>query len=174
MPAGDDIPIQIVDENDQPIASASIEEARKKNLIHRVARVMAEDGNGNVLLQRRNEVQETFPNCWDPTAAGHVDAEETYEQAAIRELKEEVGIEGYGLEEVGYYRSNALYEGMHLNRFNKIFKITIPKDTSIIIQEEEVGGVQWFSTRELLDLVVYHPDKISDGLKGFVENYYSK
>lgn len=135
---------------------------------------MAEDGEGNVLLQKRNETQETFPNCWDPTAAGHVDAGETYEQAAIRELKEEVGIEGYILEEVGYYRSNTSYKGMHLNRFNKIFKITVPKDIPITIQEEEVGGVQWFSIDELLDLATNHPDKISDGLKVFVENYYQK
>ena len=45
--------IQIVDEHDQPVGAASMDEAQTKGLWHRIVRVMVEDGQGHVLLQLR-------------------------------------------------------------------------------------------------------------------------
>lgn len=48
--------------------------------------------NGKILLQLRNDKKSiASPNCWGPFG-GCVNKGETFEQAAIREIKEELGI----------------------------------------------------------------------------------
>lgn len=96
-------PIQIVDENDQPTFEATKQEAWDNGLWHRVARIMIENNAGEILLQHRSPTKDIFPDCWDNSAAGHVDAGEDYEQAAIRELEEELGFSEIKLIQVGKY-----------------------------------------------------------------------
>ena len=49
--------------------------------------------NGDeVLLQQRSAEKDVFPGCIDASCTGHIDPGETPEQAARRELKEELGI----------------------------------------------------------------------------------
>jgi isopentenyl-diphosphate delta-isomerase len=48
--------------------------------------------DGRVLIQRRNAERETFPDCYDSSCSFHVKFGEGYEEAAKRELIEEVGI----------------------------------------------------------------------------------
>ena len=44
-----------------------------------------------IVLQRRALAKDTFPGCWDASAAGHWRADETAEEAA-REIAEELGV----------------------------------------------------------------------------------
>ena len=174
MLTGDRIPIQIVDKNDRPTGAASIDEARQKGLIHRIVRVMVEDAEGRILLQKRNATRDTYPNCWDNSAAGHVDEGESYEQAAVRELREEIGIKGFPLEEIGAYRTNRVHNGLTLNRFNRVYKVTVPNGTAFKIQEEEVAAAKWFSADEVRRLVSGKPHDVSDGLIEVVNKFYSR
>jgi len=54
------------------------------------------NGKG-VLLQLRATQKKSFPNKWDISVAGHVDASESPLQAFQREYQEELGI-NWGLE----------------------------------------------------------------------------
>jgi 16S rRNA (adenine1518-N6/adenine1519-N6)-dimethyltransferase len=47
---------------------------------------------GELFLQKRSRLKDRHPNVWDSSAAGHVDAGEEYDDAAARELDEELGI----------------------------------------------------------------------------------
>lgn len=97
--------IQIVDEHDNPVGQASKAEMWRDGLWHRVVRIMAVRKDGAILLQKRAPTKQPFPNCWDNSAAGHVDAGEDYLAAAKRELMEELGLQNVSLEEVGAYTS---------------------------------------------------------------------
>ena len=46
-----------------------------------------------LLLQKRSATKKSHPNCWDISGAGHIRAGESVIEGAIRELKEELGIE---------------------------------------------------------------------------------
>ncbi len=61
-------------------------------LVHRSTHVVVETAGG-ILLQRRGFEKDTGAGLWDSACAGHVQAGETYTEAATRELREELGIE---------------------------------------------------------------------------------
>lgn len=158
-----DTPIQVVDENDEPIGAATIVEARQTGAFHRISRVMVEDTKGRILLQKRSMSMEAWPGYWDNSAAGHVDYGETYEVAAVRELQEEIGIKDIPLKEVAYYRTNGKFDNLMLNRFNKLFLVRVPEDTVFSLQQSEVSEVRWFTRPEFKELVG-EGDAVTDGL----------
>ncbi len=67
-------------------------EIHEQGLWHRSAHVWVYDSAGNILLQLRAKDKDSSPGLWDISAAGHVDAGETPEFAASREIAEEIGI----------------------------------------------------------------------------------
>ncbi len=86
--------LDIVDEKDNVTGAAIRAEIHSKGLIHRAVHIFLFNGQGSVYVQRRSQSKDRFPKKLDSSAAGHVDSGESYEHAASRELKEELGIEG--------------------------------------------------------------------------------
>jgi isopentenyl-diphosphate delta-isomerase type 1 len=161
--------VQVVDKNDKPIGGIDIREVREKSLPHRISRVMVQDEkDGSLLLQLRVKSKYLFPGCWDNSAAGHVDVGESYEAAAIRELKEEMGISGVKLDELDYYYSQAMYKEHNLCEWNKVYLVNIPREYKTKKQDSEVAEIKWFSRSELLELLKQE-DKITPGLKNVLK-----
>ncbi len=161
----------IVDEHDRPIGSATKQEAWQQGLIHRAVRIMLHNSKGQVLLQHRHPSKDIFPDCWDNSVAGHVDAGEDYTTAAVRELKEELGLEGIALVEMGYYRTDETIGDRRFNRFTRCYRAQL-EQTPDKLEEGKVDGVRWSSVDEVKDLIKNHPDKITDGLRQVFERYY--
>lgn len=157
------IPIQIVDEDDQPLGSASKHEAWEKGLLHRIVSILVENKNGQLLLQKRGPLVAISPDTWDSSAAGHVDEGETYEQAALREIAEEIGLKNIELEELGYWRSRDEIDNRILNRFNKLYRVRV-KNPVFVLQETEVREVKWFSMPEIKLLLKETPEQVTSGL----------
>ena len=162
--------IDVVNEADEVIDTVSMQEARERGLIHRIARVMVQDASGELLLQKRT-AKLLWPNCWDNSAAGHVDAGEDYLTAARRELFEEIGLRTDELEEVGTYFTDIMYQSYSLRRFNRVYRF-ITDETPQDLQSDEVAEVKWFSVSDAKKLVKEHPDKVTDGLKDVLDRYY--
>ncbi|MGK2856745.1 MAG: NUDIX hydrolase [Thermoanaerobaculia bacterium] len=74
-------------------------QAKPKSLVHRdgdlhrTAHLWIVTPDRRVLLQLRASTKVNHPSLWDVSVAGHVDAGESPEAAAIREAREELGIE---------------------------------------------------------------------------------
>ncbi|MEY2526808.1 MAG: rRNA (adenine1518-N6/adenine1519-N6)-dimethyltransferase [Verrucomicrobiota bacterium] len=83
----------VVDDTDQIIEEASRARVHGDNLRHRAVHILIFSKNKEVLLQKRTRWKDRHPNLWDSSAAGHVNTGEEYDDAACRELKEELGIE---------------------------------------------------------------------------------
>ena len=84
----------IVDENDVIIGQKTRYECHHdQTIIHRTIGIVIYDVHGRILLQKRSKTKDMEPGKWGISCAGHVGSKQTYEQAALRELKEELGIE---------------------------------------------------------------------------------
>lgn len=114
----------IVNENDEVIGQATKEEVAAKGLICRVSFIMLVNSKGELLLHQRSANKKAYPLYWSGAAAGHLIRGETYEQAAIRELKEELGVEAE-LEFVGKFFSEEDREmvGVFLGHYDGPIKI---------------------------------------------------
>jgi len=83
----------VVDERDEVIGRRSRGEVHRLGLMHRAVHVLVYSKDGRILLQKRSMKKDRQPGLWDSSASGHVDSGETYDACAIRELREEIGLE---------------------------------------------------------------------------------
>lgn len=83
--------MDIVDEHDRVIGRDTRARIHARRDIHRGVHVFVVNGAGELLLQRRARTTREYPDHWDASAGGQVAAGESYEQAAARELEEELG-----------------------------------------------------------------------------------
>ncbi len=157
--------IQVVNENDEPVGGATKPEVWEKGLYHRIVRVIIDDPNGDILLQKRDPGMQLWPNCWDNSASGHVDEGEDYDTAAKRELKEELSLERATLEEVAYYQTHGNFEWRKLNRFVKIYRTTLMAGEQVSPEVGEVTETAMFSPQAIGNMISGHPDQVTDGLE---------
>ena len=146
--------LDIVDENGKPTGkTVSREEAHAKGIMHRTAHVwiVRPAGDGyEVLLQKRSEKKESYPGMYDTSSAGHITAGDEPLESALRELKEELGIDASP--------DQLSFAGTFRIRYEKEFHGRIFRDNefttvfvyhgalgSLTLQESEVSEVRWFS-----------------------------
>jgi isopentenyldiphosphate isomerase len=83
----------VVNERDEVIGQRSRSEVHRLGLMHRAVHVLVFSATGQVFLQKRSLKKDRQPGLWDSSASGHVDSGEDYDASAVRELREEIGLE---------------------------------------------------------------------------------
>ena len=129
-----------------------------QGLWHPVAQIWlcrraVQKGEPEFLLQLRSGEKDNFPNCWDVSVAGHVNAGESIAEGALRELKEELGIELAGADlhflfRMPYY---AHYDnGLHDCEWQHVYLACLDADfDSFRLQPSEVRAVRWVTLAQL-------------------------
>ncbi|MCS7149333.1 MAG: NUDIX domain-containing protein [Caldimicrobium sp.] len=92
-------PIEVVDEDCQPLGVLARGMIHTSKLFHRSVHVFLFNSKGELYLQRRNPDREENPGLWSSSASGHLSPGEPLSIAAQRELKEELNLK-VKLEEV--------------------------------------------------------------------------
>jgi isopentenyl-diphosphate delta-isomerase type 1 len=82
----------VVNERDEVIGRAPRSEVHARGLLHRAIHVFVFNSRGEILLQKRSMKKDRQPGVWDSSCSGHVDSGEDYDQTAMRELQEEIGL----------------------------------------------------------------------------------
>lgn len=146
-------------------AVATREECHKKGLWHRAVYGFVIDKNSNVLLQKRSSNKKLWPNKWDVTVGGHVDAGEFGTQTIIRECKEELGLEVEPSEIRYIISSTSVYEkdGYINNHYDECYLIMKDIDISKLkLQKDEVSEVKYFSKKELLNRINNNYEELTE------------
>ena len=156
----------IVDENGEP--TGTVKERTKVHEdgdLHRTSHVwIVRDNNKgglDVLLQKRSESKDSNPGCYDISSAGHIPAGCGYLDSALRELKEELGIDASSEElELRLIRRISYSDIYHGKLFkdNQVTRVYKMKRNDIDIeklnlQKEEVEEVIWMDYEECIKAV---------------------
>jgi isopentenyldiphosphate isomerase len=83
----------VVNERDEVIGQRPRSEVHRLGLQHRAVHVLVFNRRGDLFLQKRSGTKDCFPGTWDSSASGHLDQGEDYDACAVRETREELGLE---------------------------------------------------------------------------------
>ena len=117
--------------------------------VHRIVVVCVFGEDGRMLIQQRTWMKIGWPGLWDLSAGGSALAGETSQQAASRELAEEVGI---NVDFTGQRPHISLTRpGVLLD----IFLTDLPDidPATLVLQADEVQTVRWSNQREILAMI---------------------
>lgn len=123
-------------------------EQTPRGLYHLVVHVCVFNSRGEMLLQQRQLTKYGWPGLWDVTASGSAIAGETSQNAAEREVREELGLE---LDLCNKRPALTIHfpEG-----FGDVYLIERDLDINeLSLQTEEVLGVKWASEREVVEMI---------------------
>ena len=149
----------VVDENNQVVQQLPRGEVHSRGLRHRAVHIFVINPRGDIYLQRRSHLKDVAPLKWDSSAAGHLNVGESYADAAVRELHEELGIR---VENTTLSAVIPAGEGTD----NEFVELRIAHHPGPVkVQPEEIHSGTWFPPAVIDDWVRARPE---DFAKGFV------
>jgi isopentenyldiphosphate isomerase len=116
-------------------------------------------------LQKRSGTKDMYPNYWTASCSGHVSSGDTYENAAIRELQEELGIINKNLT----FMTKTIITYPKETEYVSYYKITIPKDQKIIINNEEISEYKFVAIKELIS--TYNDMQLTPDFEYIISHY---
>lgn len=140
-----------VDIHDRVLGRITYEDMREKNLLHRSSTIIVVNSRGELLIQKRAASKRIYPGYHSMGAGGCVRYDETYDQTAVRELAEELGIRGVPL--TPFFKHT--FQDAMTRVIDQVYLCTY--DGPISIQKEELDSFQWVPLSDVPSFVKSHP-----------------
>ncbi|GAB3282308.1 NUDIX hydrolase [Larkinella harenae] len=138
--------LEIFDADNQPLGFTKPKvQAHRDGDWHRTSEIVVINDQQEVLLSLRHPDKVVLPNFWDVCVGGHVDPGETYEQCAMREVEEEIGVRP---------------RPSQLHYLGIVDVVAI--DESIALFDREHAAVYLFLTDRTRDQFVMQADEVAD------------
>lgn len=154
--------LDIVDENGIPTgAVVSREKAHAEGIRHRTSHVwLARKRNGKIeiLLQKRCIAKDSWPGCYDISSAGHIPTGVDFIPSALRELREELGVEAAEEELIfcgnRHICADSMFHGQpfHDRQYSRVFALWRDQE-AFRLQKEEIDSVRWMELEACLEAV---------------------
>jgi len=133
------------------------------SLMHRVIHVMVFNEDGLILLQKRAMNKDIQPGKWDTSVGGHAGVGEKFEEAAYREMKEELGIQNVPINYLYQYIWKTSVETELVRTFCCEFT------GEIYYNRDEIEMVRFWNLDNLLDHI--HEDVFTPNLQEEIGKY---
>lgn len=156
--------IEVLDEAQRPFMLMPRASALAQNLPHQVVLVVLRDREGQIYIHRRAESKKNYAGLWSVSASGLVKAGEAAEDAAMRELDEELGISGVTLTHAAALPPAPETDWGQINLF-----ISSPSNVLVKPNPDEISEGMFVDEDELAGLLHDMPGKIAPALKWAAE-----
>ena len=133
------------------------------SLMHRVIHVLVFNQAGLILLQKRAMNKDVQPGKWDTSVGGHLNVGEKFEEAAYREMKEELGIQNTPVRYLYQYIWKTSLETEVVRTFYCEYS------GEIYYNRDEIEMVRFWNLDNLLDHI--HEDVFTPNLQEEINNY---
>ncbi len=146
----------IVNERDQVVGQAPRKEVHARSLLHRAVHVLVFNARGQLFLQKRSMTKDTAKGKWDSSSSGHVDSGEDYDQCAVREVWEEIGLKLAQPPE-RIFRIEACAEtGQEF-----VWVYQCESEGPFTLHPEEIERGEWFAPEEITRWVAERPQEFA-------------
>ena len=140
--------VELVDDAGAAVGSATVTDAHTApGRLHRAFSVLLFDPSGRTLLQQRSPVKTRFPLRWANTCCGHPTPGSSVVEAAALRLREELGVTGVPLVEVGVYTYRADDEatGRVEHEYDHVVVGHVPDGLALSPDPLEIAATRWVS-----------------------------
>jgi isopentenyl-diphosphate delta-isomerase type 1 len=140
----------IVNEQDHVIGQEMRSIVHQRGLWHRGVHVLLFNQDGKLLVQQRSKDRLHAPSALDCSVSEHVKAGEDYYTAAVRGLKEEMGVEGIDIQALVKFKMNY---GPNDNEISEVYTGVV-NPAVVKFDPVEVERIDYYSLPELHKLLV--------------------
>jgi isopentenyl-diphosphate delta-isomerase type 1 len=140
----------LIDESGQVIGSATRNECHNgSKRLHPVIHLHIFNKKGELLLQKRSVKKDIQPGKWDTSVGGHVDYGETVEEALVREVREELGIQTFTPEFLRSYIFESDIEKEMIYSYKTVY------EGPFVFAPEEIDEIRFWTMEEIEQNVGY-------------------
>ncbi len=143
----EDMILDLVNQADIPIGHIRREDVFAKHAGFRVAHVLIFNSGGQLLLQRLALSRKRNPGAWGSSVASYLFASETYQAAARRRVKEELGVEAPTLTFLG--KTEMMDDGCL--KFISVF--TMKHDGPFTVDQSQIEEVEFVYPQVIEQLI---------------------
>ena len=138
--------VAIVDENNRVVGAQPRSKMRAEGLRHRANYILVFNSRGELFLQERTMSKDIYPGYYDVATGGVVLDGESYDESALRELEEELGVSGVDLKR----HFDFYHEDVGNRVWGRVYSCVY--DGEIVLQEEEVASGGFYSISSVLEM----------------------
>lgn len=144
--------LEIVDANDNVIGKGLRSEILREGKVVRVVNIFLLNSKKEILLPKRSMNRKLFPGRYDFSCGEHVIPRENYYDAAVRGLKEELGISNVQLKLLGKLGPNKT-EGVFMQVYLGLCEYEL-----LNYDKKGIDSFEWLTCKEILNRFETHPE----------------
>jgi isopentenyldiphosphate isomerase len=138
--------LDIVDDQDRVLSRAPRSRVLRDYHIHRAVMFFVFDEDERVFVNQRSDTKEIYPGHWSIAFGGHVLAGESYDDAARREILEEVGLDTPA-RQIGGFQKRTADERENV----KVYAVTADREP--VLFADEIAQGQFMTLAELNQMI---------------------